>query len=116
MEPTTNVDVLIVGGGAAGVGAALGARQAYPEGRILLVESESCLGGAATHRGVLSYCGLFTLEQNSRRAVGGVWDEIQARLLQLGATAPHPVRYQGIFQVLANVLYGFRGTLADLVY
>jgi glycine/D-amino acid oxidase-like deaminating enzyme len=95
----TDFDVVIVGGGAAGVGAAVGARQAEPESRILLIEAEGCLGGAATHRGVLSYCGLYTIEQNTRRAVGGAWDELRGRLLQLGGTDPHPVRHRGVFQV-----------------
>lgn len=92
-------DVIVVGGGAAGVGAAMGARQALPNGKILVIESEGCLGGAATHRGVFSYCGLFTIEPESRRAVRGVWEELRSRLLELGATPSHPVRHRGIFQV-----------------
>jgi succinate dehydrogenase/fumarate reductase flavoprotein subunit len=92
-------DVIIVGGGAAGVGAAVGARQADPTSKILIIESEACLGGAATHRGVLSYCGLFTCTQDSKRAVGRIWDDLRARLLELGATDPDPVRHRGVFQV-----------------
>lgn len=92
-------DVIVVGGGAAGVGAAIGARQANAEHKILLIEAEACLGGAATHRGVVSYCGLFTIEEDSRRAVGGVWDELCSRLLKLEGTDPHPMKHRGIFQV-----------------
>ena len=47
-------DVVVVGGGAAGIGAAIGARNASPAARILLIETEGCLGGAATPRGVVS--------------------------------------------------------------
>ena len=92
-------DVIIVGGGSAGIGAAFGARQAAPEARILLIEAEGCLGGAATHRGVVSYCGLFTIEKHPRHAVGGVWEEIRDRLLHMAATTEKPVRHRGIFQV-----------------
>ena len=92
-------DVIVVGGGAAGIAAAIGARQADTMARILVVESESCLGGAATHRGVVSYCGLFTLEQRPRIAVGGVWNDIQRRLLAVGGTTKRPSRHRGIFQV-----------------
>jgi len=91
-------DVVIVGGGAAGIGAAIGARQAAPRARILLLESESCLGGAATHRGVVSYCGLFTLEKRPRQAIGQIWVDIRDRLLEIGETSERPVRHRGILQ------------------
>lgn len=100
----TSYDVLIVGGGAAGIGAAIGARQALPYGKILVVEAEGSLGGAATHRGVVSYCGLFTMETEPRQAVGGVWNELQTRLQGLGATESHPVRHRGIFQVSTKLV------------
>ncbi|TQV92794.1 hypothetical protein V2A60_009254 [Cordyceps javanica] len=94
-------DVIVVGGGAAGVGAAIGARQASPSARILLVESESCLGGAATHRNVVSFCGLYTLEKQPRLAVGGVWDDIYARLQRSGGVSPRPSRRRlGVFLVV----------------
>lgn len=92
--------IIIVGGGAAGIGAAVGARQADKQGRILLLESESCLGGAATHRGVVSYCGLYTCEENPRQAVGGVWDELRNMLVKVGATESEPQRHRGVFQVI----------------
>lgn len=74
---TTNddYDVVVVGGGAAGVAAAVGASDSGA--RTLLIERSSVLGGAATLRNVLSYCGLYTCEPHPRLAVGGV----AARLL-----------------------------------
>lgn len=92
-------DVVIIGGGAAGIGAAIGARQANTAARILLIESEGCLGGAATHRGVVSYCGLFTLGEHPRQAVGKIWDDLRERLLKVGGTFDRPTRHRGIFQV-----------------
>lgn len=97
-DPDT-YDVVVVGGGAAGIGAAIGARNANSSARILLVETESCLGGAATHRGVVSYCGLFTLGENPRKAVGGVWDDISLRLQKIKGLAEKPDRHRGIFHV-----------------
>src|SRR3978361_200616 len=75
-------DVIVVGGGAAGIGAAIGAKKTTPNARILIVESEGCLGGAATHRGVLSYCGLYSVGSEPRRAVGTIWTEIHSRLVE----------------------------------
>jgi phytoene dehydrogenase-like protein len=51
-------DVIVVGGGTAGVAAAVGAARAG--GRVLVLERSSVLGGAATLRNVLGYCGLYT--------------------------------------------------------
>jgi glycine/D-amino acid oxidase-like deaminating enzyme len=104
MTVSPTYDVIVVGGGAAGIGAAIGARQANPRARILLVESEACLGGAATHRGVVAYCGLYTLEQNPRVAIGEIWGELRRRLLDLNGTAEPPMRHRGIFQVRLSFL------------
>lgn len=88
-------DVVVVGGGLAGIGAAVGAKKSAPNLNVLLIESEGFLGGAATHRGVVSFCGLYSVELKPRRAVGSLWTEIHEGLVNEGAASvfPEPAGY-----------------------
>src|SRR5260370_27621118 len=87
-------DVLVVGGGAAGVGAAVGA--ARTGARVGLLDAAGCLGGAGRMRNVLTYCGLYTLGEQPRQAVAGVADVILPRRRRWGAVTP-PTRPRGVF-------------------
>src|SRR5260370_20599399 len=89
-------DVLVVGGGAAGVGAAVGAAKAGAH--VGCLEAAGCLGGAGTMRNVLTYCGLYTLGEQPRQAVAGVADEIMAKLRGWGAVTT-PRRSRGVFVI-----------------
>ncbi len=89
-QDSETFDVVVIGGGAGGLGAAVGAARCGA--RTLLVERYGFLGGAATNAQVLSYCGFFKqgaagLEQ----AVRGVGEEMLAALRALGADTT-PVR------------------------
>ncbi|WP_426954462.1 FAD-dependent oxidoreductase [Muricoccus radiodurans] len=84
-------DVVVTGGGAAGIGAAVGAARAGA--RVLLAERHGFLGGAATNAGVLTYCGLYVNRPEPVRAVGGVGAEVMARLARRGGqVAPFRAR------------------------
>lgn len=77
-------DVIVAGGGSAGVAAAIGASRAGA--RTLLLEKGPCLGGAATMRNVVTYCGLYTREEE-RQVVFGIAEDLLARLRQTAAVS-----------------------------
>lgn len=88
-----NPDVVVIGGGSAGVAAALAsARQGA---RTLLVERHGCLGGAGTASLVHSFCGLYDLpltpDAPPRPANPGIPAELEHELRARGI-AHGPVR------------------------
>jgi hypothetical protein len=89
-------DVAVVGGGSAGTAAAIAAARCGA--RTVLLEKAGCLGGAATLRNVLTYCGLYTLGDEPRQAVAGVAEEVLAGLRRLDAVTG-PQRHRGVFVV-----------------
>lgn len=89
----TDYDVIVVGGGSAGVAAAVGAAEAGR--RTLLVEHGPCLGGAATLRNVVTYCGLYTRTDPPRQVVFGVAERVLSGLRAAGAVTP-PTRFTAV--------------------
>ena len=79
---TEKYDVVVVGGGAAGVAAAVGASRRGA--RTLLVERYGFLGGEAANANVLSYCGFYVRGDACRRVVGGVGAAVLSELAALG--------------------------------
>jgi hypothetical protein len=76
------------GRNAPGVAAAIGA--ARLGARTLLLEHMGFLGGAATARNVLTYCGLFTLGETPKQAVRGMADDVLDGLRRLNAVPQKP--------------------------
>jgi FAD dependent oxidoreductase len=105
-------DVVVAGGGSAGVGAGLGA--ARVGARTLLLERNAALGGAATARNVLTFCGLFTCRPDARPAVGGVAADLVAQLYQRGGASPM-TRLRGDHTVVLVDPEAVKAALDDVV-
>lgn len=83
MERCYKYDVVVAGGGTAGVAAAVGAAKAGA--RTLLIERNPYLGGEATHSGVGAFAGFYTCGKNPVKVVAGVGDLVLEELKILGA-------------------------------
>lgn len=75
-------DVVVIGGGSAGIAAALGA--ARNNASVLLVEREASLGGQGISAKVASYCGFYTRGEHPDLAIGGVGHEVLKKMEGLG--------------------------------
>jgi hypothetical protein len=84
-------DVAVLGGGPAGIAAAVAAARAGC--RTLLIERYGFLGGMGTAAGVTNFCGLHAnVHGEMRRVVQGVASELLARIDRIGGlNAPHLV-------------------------
>jgi hypothetical protein len=112
IEVSEEVDLLVVGGGAAGTAAAIaGARQGL---RTTLVEEMPFLGGMSTGGCVGTFCGFYTMEREGSLVplVGGLPLEIAETLLERGhALGPIPYKDTG---VLPYVPWGVKTLLEEL--
>ena len=100
-----DVDVLVVGGGPAGVGAAFTAARSGAS--VLIIEQFNCLGGVAGaggHGHISIYCAW----ASAARVVGGIADEIARRLVtdEYGFRNPHGVWFEveGLKYLLERML------------
>ncbi|MFD1676953.1 FAD-dependent oxidoreductase [Alicyclobacillus fodiniaquatilis] len=84
-ERRLQFDVVVVGGGTAGVAAAIGA--ATVGMRTLLIEKNPYFGGAVTHSSVLTFCGFFAQQEPIEQVVGGVGQQLLDNLGKLGIYA-----------------------------
>ncbi len=85
-----DVDVCVLGSGSAGSAAAIAA--ARGGARVLLVEKLPFLGGTST--AVLdTFYGFFTPGSAPRKVVGGIGDEVVARVRELGPVLERPNTY-----------------------
>ena len=98
-------DVVVLGGGPAGIAAAVAASKA---GRsTLLVERYGFLGGMGTAAGVTNFCGLHAnVHGEIRRVVHGVATELLERIDRLGGlNAPHGLFGKTVAQAYDTAAY-----------
>jgi len=81
-----HVDVLVVGGGPAGIAAAIGAARTGAD--AALVERYGFLGGAATAALVGPFMTSYSAD-GERQVIAGVFDELVRRMAEIGG-AVHP--------------------------
>lgn len=93
MNRSYQYDVVIVGGGTAGVAAAVGAAKAGA--RTLLVERNAYLGGEATNSGVNCFCGFYTCGADPVRVVEGVGQLVLDEMRALGPTIAEEISASG---------------------
>jgi hypothetical protein len=84
-------DVVVLGGGPAGIAAATAAARAGSS--TLLVERYGFLGGMGTAAGVTNFCGLHAnVHGEIRQVVHGIADDLLARMTELGGlNEPHVI-------------------------
>lgn len=83
MNRIYDYDVAVIGGGSAGVAAALAASRAGV--KTILIERNPYFGGEATHSQVTSYCGFYTRGEHPDQVVQGIGEEVLAGLRKYGA-------------------------------
>lgn len=93
MKRVLNYDVVVVGGGTAGVSAAVGAAKAGA--KTLLIERSPYLGGEATHSGVAAFCGFYSCGGNPVRVVEGVGSLVLKEMEALGPTVDYIISATG---------------------
>ena len=92
-------EVIVAGGGAAGVGAALGAAAAGA--RVTLLERAPFLGGAATISNVLTYCGFWTQAEPPLACGGGAGQRVLDEIAALGVDVrPQRMHVSGVVVAL----------------
>ena len=95
---TISCDVLVIGGGAAGVAAAVAAGRAGA--RVVLLERYGFLGGLATTAQVGTICGLYLRDRTGAEATpvsGGFAQEFASRLQRATDTKPVRVMDNGLW-------------------
>ena len=92
-------DVVVCGGGPAGVAAGIAAARAGA--RVLLVEQTGCLGGAATNGMVSLWLGSYTRD-HQHKVIAGILDEIVERALAPDARLRREALVQALLARLAG--------------
>ncbi|MBP5288412.1 MAG: FAD-dependent oxidoreductase [Clostridia bacterium] len=96
------IDVMVVGGGFAGVGAALAA--ARQGKRVMIVEEGNAFGGAAHHNLVIPFMPYWTVGENGEKdyLTRGIFQEITSRLKAMGGMTDDKFFLEESLKLLLN--------------
>lgn len=89
MMRTYEYDVVVVGGGSAGIAATIAAARSGV--KTLMIERASSFGGQSTNSGVTSYCGFHTRGQVPTQVVEGIGEEVLETLRKFGAGTDYTI-------------------------
>src|SRR5438093_13678291 len=107
-------DVVILGGGPAGIAAAVGA--ARNGASVFLAERYGFLGGMGTAAGVTNFCGLHAnVFGDIRQVVHGIADDLLARMRELGGLNEPHVIFNGKIAAQAYDNAAFKIAADDVV-
>ena len=108
-------DVVVLGGGPAGIAAAVAA--ARKGNSTLLVERYGFLGGAGTMSGLSNFCGLYAKIDGveHRQVVHGIVDDLLARIERFEGLAPAHPAYGGKIMARAYDTAAFKLAADDLL-
>src|SRR6185436_20276124 len=107
-------EVIVLGGGPAGIAAAAAAGRA---GRsTILVERYGFLGGAGTAAGLANFCGLHAkVNGEHRQVVHGIADEVLSRLKAMDALSPPHMLFGGRIQAQAYHVSAYKLVAVQLL-
>lgn len=89
MERELNYDVVVLGGGSAGIAAGIGAAQCGA--KAIILERKSSFGGQSTNSGVTTYCGFYTRGEKPSLVVHGIGKRILDTLREMGGNADYTI-------------------------
>lgn len=108
MERKLDYEVVVLGGGSAGIAAGIAA--AKTGAKTIILERHSSFGGAATNGGINTYCGFYTRGEKPTQVVYGIGNEVLERLHDYGVNTDYIIS-----KVTGNVTVRFDPETLKLV-
>lgn len=89
MERVKNYDVVVLGGGSAGIAAGVAAAECGA--KTIIIERQASFGGQSTNSGVTTYCGFYTRGEKPSLVVHGIGKKVLDGLRAMGGNADYTI-------------------------